>query len=119
MLALLVRVDGRPVVGPPGERLQAGGRHAPQRLQLAGALGVHRAPDAALLARREADRVAVAVDRPPYAVDPAEAQRLVDRLRPRHARAPGRLLVEADQQLALRGVMALEPGPELGRCREE
>ena len=54
---------------------------------------VATAPDALRLARREADHVALVVARPTHAVDPAEAQGLLDRLLPRDRRLAGGLLV--------------------------
>jgi hypothetical protein len=87
-LPLLVGVDRGPVVAAALEGGEAGRAHEPQLGQLAHATDVHRAPVAALLARREADRVAVVVDAPAHAVDPAEAQRLIDRLGPRDAGPP-------------------------------
>src|SRR5262249_45913360 len=57
-----------------------------------------------------------------HAVDPAEAQRLVNRLGPRHRRRARAHLVEADQQLGGTRVVALEPraegrgGREVARC---
>jgi hypothetical protein len=99
--------------------VEPGGRHPPLLDQLLRAPGVHRAPDAARLARREADRVAVAVDAAAHAVDPAEAQRLVHRLGPGDARQSTTLLVEADEQLAVVGVVALEPRTEVRRRGEE
>ena len=73
-----------------------------------------------VLARREADHVPLGVDALAHAVDPPEAQRLVHRLRPRHARLAGCLLEVADPQLLLAVVMLLQPRSEvlgsLERC---
>jgi hypothetical protein len=55
---------------------------------------------------------AVVVDAHPHAVDPADAQRLVDGLRPGQARAAGRLLVIADPQLRRGRVVSVEPVAE-------
>ena len=44
---------------------------------------------------------------------------LLDRLRPRHARLAGHLLVEADEQLARPLVVLFEPRAELGRRGKE
>jgi hypothetical protein len=118
-LASLERVDAGALLVAPLERRQPGGRHPPLLDQLLRAPGVHRAPDAARLARREADRVAVAVDAAAHAVDPAEAQRLVHRLGPGDARQSTTLLVEADEQLAVVGVVGLEPRTEVRRRGEE
>ncbi len=51
--------------------------------------------------------------------DPAEAQRFVDRLRPRQARLAGMPLVKADDQLVRARVVLREPGAERGGRREE
>ena len=67
----------------------------------------------------EADRVALVAEAPANAVDPAEAERLVDRLGPGDARPPGRLLVAADQKLEFALVVLLEPGAELRWLCEE
>src|SRR5687768_8674737 len=119
LVALLVGVDRGAALVARLEGREAGGRHPPFRDQLAGAGDVDRAPDAAGAPRREADRVALVVDLPADAVDPAEAERLVHRFRPRDARPPAALLVEADEQLAGVVVMLLEPGAEVLRGREE
>jgi RimJ/RimL family protein N-acetyltransferase len=52
-------------------------------------------------------------------IDPAVAQRLVDRLRPADARLAGTALVETDQQLGRPAVMALQPAAKDSRGGEE
>src|SRR5262245_10425237 len=59
------------------------------RLELAEAPEVDRAPLALRLARAEADAEARRVEGAPYAVDPAQAQRLVEGLAVAEASAPG------------------------------
>jgi hypothetical protein len=59
------------------------------------------------------------VDRTADAIDPAEAERLVDRLRPRDAWPARALLVKADEELGRFLVVLLEPLAEVGRCAEE
>ena len=86
------------------ERGLAGGVHPPVGAQPLDLGDVDRAPVAARLARAEALGVALVVDPVHDAVDPAEAQRLVDGLRPRHVVA--------------RRVLLVHPDPDLGRaCR--
>src|SRR5437588_3069488 len=118
-VALLVGVDRGTVVGAGLEGGEAGGPHPAVRDQLARAPDVHGAPRAPRLPRREANGVALVAEAPPDAVDPAEAERLVDRLGPGHTRPARRLLVEADEELALVRVMRLEPGAELLGSGEE
>src|SRR5689334_18182662 len=93
--------------------------HLPALDQLVSLGDVDLAPVAARLAGREADRVAVLVVAAADAVDPAEAQGHVDRLRPGHARLAAAALLEADRELRGRLVVALQPGGELARRGEE
>src|SRR5438093_2610556 len=115
----LERVHAGPLGVGLRERGQARRRHSPELLQRGHALDVHVAPDALWLPRREADAVARLVDAVAHAVDPAEAESLVDRLGPRDAGPARAFLVEADPQLARLGVVLLEPPTEIDRCREE
>src|SRR3954451_22887689 len=85
----LERVDPGLVVGPLLERRQPGRPHEPGLLQLRHLRDVDLAPVAAWLARREALHVAVLVDAVRAGVDPAEAERLVDRFRPAHPALAG------------------------------
>ena len=80
---------------------------------------VDRAPVAALPAGREPLRVADLVEPLELAVDPADAQRLVDGVRPADGRPAARLLVLAEPQLGGRLVVRVEPVAQLGRRREE
>ena len=113
--ALFVRIDAGAVLLAQGERCATGVGHPPFLLELPDLGDVRRAPDARRLARCETDRVARLVDPPPHAVDPAEAQRLVHRLRPGQAGPAAVASVEADQELGGRGVVLLEPAAELDR----
>src|SRR5262249_59622368 len=101
------------------ERLQSGLEHPAFVLQRRDALRVDLAPDAADAPRREADRVAVLVDAPPDPVDPADAQRFIDRFGPGDARLPRAFLVEADEQLVGAGMVLHEPRAKVGRRLEE
>src|SRR5262249_40109270 len=79
--ALFVRVNTDAVLAARLVRAETGGAHPALPHQRLDAPHVDRAPDAPRLPRREADRVALVVDALPQPVDPAEAERLVDRLR--------------------------------------
>ena len=100
------------------ERLGAGGMHPAELLQFADPLDVDRAPDAPLPSRREADRpgeLAAAA----AAVDPAVSERLIQGFLIGHARLARRFLVEADEKLAGRLVVLVEPRAPVGRRFEE
>src|SRR6185369_6465944 len=107
-------------VGPArGERRLAGRSHPAGRPQLGDLGDIDRAPDSPLPVRREADDPAVARDAAPDAVDPADAQRLLDDLGPGHGRLAGRLLPGPDEELVGGPVVRIEPGAQLGRRLEE
>src|SRR5262249_5219921 len=115
LLPLLVSVDGRALRRCRGEGGAAGGEDTARGHQLH-APHVDGAPVAPLLARREADDVALRAEALAHAVDPADAERLVHRLRPGEAGLARRALVEADPELPRRRVMFGEPAAErLGR----
>ena len=95
----LVRVDRRSLLGPRFEGLPSGRAHASLVGQLLGTLRVDGTPDASLAAGREALGVTLLVEAVAHPVDPADAQRLVDGLRPRDRRPAGGLAVVADPQL--------------------
>lgn len=78
-----------------------------------------RSADAARAPRREADRVARRPEAAAHAVDPTEAERLIDRLRPGEARLAGADLVQADQQLRRLGVIRGQPGAKGCRRRKK
>src|SRR5258708_788407 len=115
----LERLDARPLLVAPLERGEARRAHPPECLQLAHALDVDEAPVAARLARREALDVAALVHGLAHAVDPAEAECLVEGLPVGDARLAGALVEEADPQLGDGVVGLLEPGAELARRTEE
>ena len=107
-VAVLARNSGSAAPGRAPRRRRARRMHPALRLQLPDALDVDLAPDALLPPRREADlpcRVAAARD----AVDPAEAERLVERLLAGDAGLARADLVEADDLLARLVVVLLEP----------
>src|SRR5207253_9172584 len=56
-LALFVRVDSGSISGARLERREAGPLHAPLIAEFLDASDIHRAPDAAGFARREANRI--------------------------------------------------------------
>src|SRR6185503_1376970 len=112
-VALFVRVARGLVLATFAERLQAGGTHAPLLHEHSDPADVDRAPVARRLPRREPVHVALVVDALANAVDPSEAQRLVDRLRPGDARPARTLLVQAHPQLGRGRVVLVEPGAEL------
>src|SRR5262249_6596000 len=69
--------------------------------------------------RREPVVVTVFVDLATDAVDPAKAQRLVDRLLPGHAWLAAALSVEADVKLGCRRVVLGQPRPKFRGTRAE
>src|SRR5262249_21637930 len=78
-----------------------------------------RAPDTALSSRCEANLVAMRVVPLTYAVNPADAERLVHRFRPRECRLAGIPVVVADPHLVLGFVVSVEPLAQLrGRSKE-
>ena len=101
------------------ERALTGGLDAFLGSEFGEASDVLGAPDAAGTSRREADRVAVLVEAAPHAVNPTEAHRLVDRLRPCDARLAGAPLVETGEQLVAGLVVFGQPRAEPLRRREE
>src|SRR5829696_128572 len=119
LVPVLVRVDPRLLRHPSLECFDPGRVHAPRTGELLHVPDVDEAPVAAGLARRKADGIALVVDPPPHSVDPAEAERLADRLGPGQRGEAGVLLVEPDHHLAFRVVVRLEPGAELMGSREE
>src|SRR5262245_3357476 len=98
--SLLIRIDARLVFFSTLVGFEARGLHQPPLDQHLGALEVDAAPDAARLARREANGVAEFINAFPDAIDPAEAKGFIDRLGPGHAGLARAYLVEADQQFA-------------------
>src|SRR5262245_45279890 len=93
---------------------QACGLHPSLPLEHGDAGDVHCTPGGAWPAGSKSDLVSLAVDTSPDTVDPAHAQRLVHRLRPRQAGIASVSLLEPDDELmGGRGVF-VEPAPE--RC---
>src|SRR5262245_60081885 len=91
----------------------------PELLQFAEPLDIHGAPVAPRLPRGEPDSVADVVETLADAVDPAEAQDLVERLGVGDAAAAGLLLVEPDQEDGDGVVMLRQPGAQRGGGLEE
>ena len=117
--ALLVRVHGRAVRRPPLERRQARRLRAALVDERSHLGDVDGAPVAARPPGREPLHVTDLVHAADHAVDPAEAQRLVQRLLVDHAAAAGVPLVEPDPEFGARRVMGLEPAAERRRRLEE
>src|SRR6185312_57422 len=117
-LGSLERVHARALGRAGLEGANARGHHATLRGEILDARDVHGAPDARGLPRGEADGVGAGPEAAAYPVDPAEAERLVDRLGPGDAGLPGAALVEADEELLLGLVVGREPRAEVGRRGE-
>src|ERR1700737_5060463 len=83
-------------------------------VELAKPLDVDHTPVASLAARRDALGEAVFIQRVPHAVDPAEAQALINDLGPGHRRAAGSLAVLSTPQVCSAFVIGLKPRPQLG-----
>src|SRR5262249_47805870 len=88
--------------------------HASFARKLFDALDVDRAPGAARAARSEPDGVAFVIQSAANPIDPAVAQRLVDRFRPREARLAGAFFIIADLQFRLGRVMTGKPLTKFG-----
>src|SRR5439155_678976 len=80
--ALLVRVDSGFSWAASLEGGEACGLHETLFRELLDPFLVSGAPDAPWFARGESDRISPVVDALTHAVDPSEAERLIDRLRP-------------------------------------
>src|SRR5262245_56910390 len=113
-----VGVDARFVLFPGLMGLEAGRLHASFFDERLSTFDVDAAPDTAGLARREANRVTDGVDAFANAVDPAKAERFVNRLGPSHAWLARAFLVEADPQCIRGGVVFRKPRAE-GRRRSK
>src|SRR5262249_53732985 len=90
ILSLLEAVDCGLRFAPLLDRRGPRRSHALAPGELGDAADVHSAPDAAGTPRREPDLVAAGVDALAYAIDPSEAERLVNRLGPRQGWLAGR-----------------------------
>src|SRR5437868_5751773 len=82
-------------------------------------LRVDEAPDAAGFARRETNRVARSIPSFAHPVDPAEAERFVERLRIGQARFARRFIIKAEEQLRRIRMVPFQPGAKLARCGEK
>ena len=85
---LLVRVDSGFSWAASLEGGEACGLHETLFRELLDPFLVSGAPDAPWFARGESDRISPVVDALTHAVDPSEAERLIDRLRPGNAWFP-------------------------------
>src|SRR6185503_3940614 len=92
--------------------------HSSGRLELAYALHVDDAPHRAGLARGEALHVPALVHALAHAVDPSEAERLVQRFPVGDPRLARSLVEEADPELGNVVVVLPEPGAHLARIAE-
>src|SRR5690606_24125663 len=115
----IVAVDTGEIVSALLVCRQARGRHAAELGERCDPGHVHRTPDAGRLPRGEPDAVRLFTQASTDAVDPAEAERLVDRFGPGDARSSGAFLVIADQELRGRLMVGLEPRAEIGGGGEE
>src|SRR6185436_6395912 len=111
-------VDARRLLVPLLERGATGGTHPSGRLELLDALDVDEAPHGAGFARREALAISSLVHALAHAVDPAEAERFVERFPVRDARLARALVEEADPDLGRGVVVLLQPGAQLGGAAE-
>src|ERR1051326_177810 len=114
-----VGIDRRLLLVAPLEGLESCRPHSSRPAKLLRALDVYRAPHAGRLPRREANGVAGFVDAPAYAIDPANAERFVNRFRPGDAGLARASFVKPDEQLCRAVMILLQPIPErIGRCEE-
>src|SRR5215471_5645298 len=100
------------------EGAQTGRLHAFLRHQLLDAFRVHRAPDAARPASREADGVGRVVKALADAVDPSVRESFIERFLVGNSATCG-LLVETNKEFRFRGVVFREPRAETGGRIEE
>src|SRR5262249_16914299 len=112
-------VDPRPRLVALLECRAAARVHEAELLELLEPLDVDRAPDTALPPRRDPLRRAVIAQPIADAVDPTEAQLLVNKVLPRDRRPSRALAVISDPKVRGRVVVGLEPCPQLGGCLEE
>src|SRR2546421_3158097 len=117
--AVFVRVDPRPCLVPFLERRPSAWVDEAQVVQVSEPFDVDIAPDAALAPGRDPLRRAVIAQRVANAVDPAEAELLVDNVLPRDRRTAGSLAVISDPEIRRRLVVDFEPRAQLGGRREE
>jgi hypothetical protein len=116
---LLVGVDGGFAVGALRKRLRPCGQDAALRLQGLVLGDVDRTPDRPTPPGREPHRIRHIVQAPAHPINPPTAQRLIHRLRPRHARVTRIDLAKAYQQLIRDACIDLEPSAKgLGGIEE-
>ena len=83
------------------------------------AFDVYCAPDTARSSRGETNGVADVVNSSTDAVNPTEAQRFIDGLRPIDTRFTGILFVETNEQLRCGVMVSCEPLAKIGGCFEK
>lgn len=101
------------------ERSRTSQLQQPKPDQLLRAFGIHCTPGARGLSRCKAYHVTVSVQRLSEPVDPAEAERLINRFRPGNARLAGPLLMKPHPEFRYRRIVLLQPLPKGGRCGEK
>lgn len=116
---VLVGVDARPSLVSCLECGSTSGMYETLLLQLSITPDVDSAPNAAFATRRNALGRHVVAERVPHAVDPAEAELLVNDLLPGDCGSPRTLAMVSKPQLGGSLVVRLEPGAQLGRSLEE
>ncbi len=114
-----IGIDPGALRRPRLERRESGGTHQPLGDQSLGDGHVPRAPGTPLPTRRHPLGASAGVERVADAVDPAEAEHLVDHLFPGDGGLAGRLFVITEPQLVRRLVVGLEPVTKLASVGEE
>ena len=97
----------------------SGGLHTAFVGQDSDARDVHRAPNAFRPSWRETNLVALVIDLLANAVDPAKAERLVDRLRPGDAGSPRIFAIVANPQFISPPRIARQPSAKRARSPKE
>lgn len=97
---LLVGIHDGLLLSSAGEGLFSSFGHSPKASQALDLGDVDRTPNGAGLAWREANLVRVIVNALTHSVDPAKAERFVDRLGPGHAQTTGVDLPVSDNQFS-------------------
>src|SRR5207248_2678648 len=116
---VFIRVNRRLILAPVFKRPQPGAFHLAELRQFRHTGDVDGAPVADRLSRRETDAVTLVIDATSHAVDPSEAECLIDRLGPGDRWFSGILFIETDQELGCRGVVFRKPFAEGGGGRKE
>jgi len=112
--SVLKRIHARPRCRARGKRFLARGHHATGLLQTLYVTDVDETPDTVWFSRRESLREAQFIHAFPDAINPAKAQRLVQRFCVGDADLTGILLVNAEPQFSSVGVIRLQPDVEVG-----